>query len=76
MDKTVRIFKSFEEAGEADAIARNELSPQERVDIFFAIRERANKDASEQGLAISIHDSIGKRAELDRVDDIHIRRRF
>ena len=51
MDKTVRIFKSFEEAGEADAIARNELSPQERVDIFFAIRERANKDASEQGLA-------------------------
>ena len=51
MEKGVRIFKSFEEADVANVIDRNRMSPQERVDIFFAIRERANSDASEQGLA-------------------------
>ena len=51
MEKTVRIFNSFEEADAADALSRSQMSPQERVDVFFAIRERAFPDASKQGLA-------------------------
>jgi hypothetical protein len=50
MEKTVRIFESFEEADAADVLSRNNLSPQERVAIFFAIRERAFPDAFEQRL--------------------------
>jgi hypothetical protein len=48
MEKTVRIFESFEEADAADALSRSQMSPQERVAIFFAIRERALPDASKQ----------------------------
>ena len=51
MDKTVRIFNSFEEADAADAITRSQMTPQERVDIFFAIKERSHPDAAIQGLA-------------------------
>ncbi len=51
MKKVVRIFHSFEEADAADALSRSEMSPQERVEIFFAIRERANPNAAQQGLA-------------------------
>ena len=51
MKKVVRIFHSFEEADAADALSRNEMSPQERIEIFFAIRERAHPDATQQGLA-------------------------
>lgn len=51
MEKTVRIFKSFEEADAADALVRSKMSPQERVDIFFAIRERIYPDAANQGFA-------------------------
>ena len=51
MEKVVRKFNSFEEADTANAISRNNLSPRKRVDIVFAIRERANNDASEQRFA-------------------------
>jgi hypothetical protein len=51
MLEPVRIFHSFEEADAADALSRREMSPQERVDVFFAIRERAHPDATEQGFA-------------------------
>ena len=51
MDKAVRIFESFEEADAADAVSRSQMSPQERVDIFFAIQERAFPDAAKQGFA-------------------------
>ena len=51
MKKVVRIFHSFEEADAADALSRSEMSPQERVEIFFAIRERAHPDATQQRLA-------------------------
>lgn len=36
----VRIYKSFDEADAADSLARSRMSPQERVDVFLAIRER------------------------------------
>jgi hypothetical protein len=51
MLEVIRIFHSFEEADAADSLLRREMSLQERVDIFFAIRERAHPDATEQGFA-------------------------
>ena len=51
MEKTVRIFNSFEEADAADSLARSQMTPQQRVDIFFAIKERSCPDATNQGLA-------------------------
>jgi hypothetical protein len=51
VEKAVRIFNSFEEADEADALARARMSPQQRVDIFCELRERANPDAFKQGFA-------------------------
>jgi hypothetical protein len=51
MEKAVRIFNSFEEADAADALTRAQMSPQQRVDIFCELRERANPDAFKQGLA-------------------------
>ena len=51
MEKTVRIFNSFEEADAADALTRSQMTPQQRVDIFFAIKERSCSDAANQGLA-------------------------
>lgn len=51
MEKVVRIFNSFEEADAADVVSRAQMSPQERVDIFCELRERANPDAFKQGFA-------------------------
>jgi hypothetical protein len=51
VEKTVRIFNSFEEAEAADVQERAQMSPQQRVDIFCALRERHNPDAFEQGFA-------------------------
>ena len=51
MEKAIRVFASFEEADAADALSRAQLTPQQRVDIFFELRERANPDAFKQGLA-------------------------
>jgi hypothetical protein len=51
MEKVVRVFDDFEEADTADAISRIQMSPQERVGIFFELRERAHPDAFKQGFA-------------------------
>ena len=51
MEKEIRIFESFEAADAADAETRAQMSPQERVDIFLALRERADPDAFKQRLA-------------------------
>lgn len=51
MQKTVQVFNSFKEADAADALARAKMTPQERVDIFCELRERAHPDAFKQGLA-------------------------
>ena len=51
MEKAIRVFASFEEADAADALSRAQMTPQQRVDIFFELRERANPDAFKQGLA-------------------------
>ena len=51
MEKVVRIFDSFEEADEADREERARMTPQQRVEIFFQLRERFNADAFTQGFA-------------------------
>ena len=47
----VRVFASFEEADVADALYRAQMTPQQRVGVFFELRERAHPDALEQGFA-------------------------
>ena len=51
MEKVVRVFDTFEEADAADALFRARMTPQQRVGIFFELRERAHPDAFEQRLA-------------------------
>jgi hypothetical protein len=51
MEKVVRIFKSFEEADEADALFDATLTPEERLRILIELRDRRHPDAAEQGLA-------------------------
>ena len=50
MEKIVRIFDSFEDADNADVLFRSLLTPGQRVDIFFEIRERARNHAAEPRL--------------------------
>jgi flagellar motility protein MotE (MotC chaperone) len=51
VEKVVRVFDTFEAADAADALSRAQMTPQQRVDIFFELRERAHSDAFEQGFA-------------------------
>jgi len=50
VEKSARIFESFEEADAADLLSRSQMSPEERVAIFFAIRESAFPDALSKDL--------------------------
>jgi len=50
MENVIRVFDSFEEAGQADALVRSRLTPGQRVDMFFEIRERARNHAAEPRL--------------------------
>jgi hypothetical protein len=45
------VFASFEEADAADAVSRAQMTPQQRADIFFELRDRAHPDAFKQGFA-------------------------
>ena len=51
MEKTVRVFDSFAEADQADALADAALTPEERLKIVIELRDRRHPDAAEQGLA-------------------------
>ena len=51
MEKAVRIFHSFEEADAADVLERSQMTPQQRVDIFFELQQRMEPDGAQQGLA-------------------------
>jgi hypothetical protein len=51
VEKVVRVFDTFEAADAADSLFRAQMTPQQRVDIFFELRERAHPDAFEQGFA-------------------------
>ena len=47
----MRVIDTFEEADAADALSRAQMTPQQRAEMFFELRERAHPDAFEQGLA-------------------------
>jgi hypothetical protein len=47
----VRIFASFEEADEADALFDASLTAEERLRILIELRDRRHPDAAQQGLA-------------------------
>jgi hypothetical protein len=51
VEKVVRVFDTFEESDAADAITRSQMTPQQWVEIFFELRERAHPDASKQRFA-------------------------
>jgi len=42
MEKTVRVFESFEEAEEADKEYYRSLSPAQRVEILLILRDQYN----------------------------------
>jgi hypothetical protein len=51
MEKVVRVFDSFAEADEADALFDAQLSPEERIQIVIDLRDLRHPDAAQQGLA-------------------------
>jgi hypothetical protein len=51
MEKVVRVFNSFAEADEADALFDAQLSPEERIQIVIDLRDLRHPDAAQQGLA-------------------------
>jgi hypothetical protein len=61
VEKTVRIFTSFEEADEANAQYDAALSPEERLRIVIELRDRRHPDAAEQRL-----ERVSRVVELER----------
>lgn len=53
MERTVRVFRSFEDAEQADIEGLSRMSPQERLDRALALiaRHREAQGATGQGLA-------------------------
>lgn len=51
MEKVVRIFDSFEQAEAADRDERAWMTPEQRAEIFFQLRERFDTDAFTKGFA-------------------------
>jgi hypothetical protein len=51
VEKTARVFASFEDADRADANYDAALSPEERLNIVIELRDRLHPDAAEQRLA-------------------------
>ncbi len=50
MEKGALGFKSFAEADAADVLARRDLTPEQRVEIFLAIQQRGTVNAAEPRL--------------------------
>ena len=51
MEKTIRLFQSFEEADEVDVEEDLRMTPEFRVSIILELQERVFPHASEQGFA-------------------------
>ncbi len=50
MEKGALGFKSFAEADAADVLARRDLTPEQRVEIFLAVQQRGAVTAAEPKL--------------------------
>ena len=51
VEKTIRIFSSFEDADATDARDDAAMSAAERLNVLIDLRDRRHPDAVEQGLA-------------------------
>lgn len=51
MEKTVRVFHSFEEADAAEVENDLRMTPQERIALVLELRRRVFADAAQQGFA-------------------------
>jgi hypothetical protein len=51
VEKTVRVFASFEDADEADARSDAAMSYEQRLSIVIELRDRRRPDATKQRLA-------------------------
>ncbi len=61
MEKSVRIYDTFQAADEADAREDAALTPLQRLEIAFELRRLRDPDALEQGLA-----RVSRVVELER----------
>jgi hypothetical protein len=61
VEKTVRVFASFEDADKADARDDATMSSEERLNILVELRDRRHPDAAEQRLA-----RVSRVIELER----------
>jgi hypothetical protein len=61
VEKTARVFASFEDADEADARCDAAMSSEERLNILVELRDRRHPDAAEQRLA-----RVSRVVELER----------
>jgi hypothetical protein len=51
MERTLRVFDSFEEADQADAAWDAALTPAQRIQIVIELRDQRHPDAATQGFA-------------------------
>ena len=51
VEKRVRVFKSFQDADDADARADAAMSCQERLNLLMELRDSRHPDAAEQRMA-------------------------
>ncbi len=61
VEKTVKVFASFEDADAADARNDAVMSPEERLNAVIELRDRRHPDAAEQRLA-----RVSRVVELER----------
>jgi hypothetical protein len=61
VEKTVRVFASFQEADQADARWDATMPPEERLKILIELRDRRHPDAAGQGLV-----RVSRVVELER----------
>jgi hypothetical protein len=51
MENVARVFESLEDAEAADREERARMTPEQRAEIFFQLRERSDPDAFTKGFA-------------------------
>jgi hypothetical protein len=49
MEKSIRVFRTFEDAEQADREFYMRLTPQERIEIISRLREQRHPAADQQG---------------------------
>jgi hypothetical protein len=61
VERTVKVFASFEDADKADARYDAAMSPEKRLNILIELRDRRHPDAAEHRLA-----RVSRVVELER----------